>query len=220
MFNLWQTVPDFKPSTPNANVPKGSFPVGESDFNSVTRSEFSRRTENTRDILPTAIILFRITILRCSASSRLFDLSSINCLSSSANSSLLQTFKTAISMSVTKSTLHQYIQPTQYPFLPLTLLSNKGQTPRKHVHEIRQPVRVRCAVELSNVHDIIFVFQHSGFVVVHIKVIGGGENSHHWRKRGCLALSIHTISIDIRWVWQTAARYYTHTLHPVLHELE
>ena len=39
----------------------------------------------------------------------------------------------------------------------LTLLADKRQTPRENVHEVGQPVGVRAAVELSDVHDVVLV---------------------------------------------------------------
>ena len=50
------------------------------------------------------------------------------------------------------------------------------------------------AVELSNVHDIIFVFQNSSLVVVQIEVIRCAENCHDARKPGSTSLSVHTVS--------------------------
>ena len=40
----------------------------------------------------------------------------------------------------------------------LALLANKRQTPREDIHEVGQPVGMRAAVELPNVHDIVLVF--------------------------------------------------------------
>lgn len=42
----------------------------------------------------------------------------------------------------------------------LTFLSNEWQRPGEHVHEVGQPVRVRGAVKLPDVHHIILIFQH------------------------------------------------------------
>lgn len=44
-----------------------------------------------------------------------------------------------------------------------TFLADEGQWPREDVHEVGQPIRVRRAVELPDVHDIVLVFQHSSF---------------------------------------------------------
>lgn len=49
-----------------------------------------------------------------------------------------------------------------------TFLADERQRPREHVHEVGQPVRMRGAVELPYVHDVVFVLQHSSLVV------GGG----------------------------------------------
>lgn len=42
----------------------------------------------------------------------------------------------------------------------LTFLSDEGQRPGEHVHEVGQPVGVRGAVKLPDVHHIILIFQH------------------------------------------------------------
>lgn len=41
-----------------------------------------------------------------------------------------------------------------------TLFPHKRQRPGKDVHEVRQPVRVRRAVELTDVHYVVLIFQH------------------------------------------------------------
>jgi len=45
-----------------------------------------------------------------------------------------------------------------------TFLPNEGQRPSEDIHEVRQPVRMRGTVKLSNVHDIILIFQHSSCI--------------------------------------------------------
>ena len=42
----------------------------------------------------------------------------------------------------------------------LTLLANERQTPREDIHEVGQPVGVRAAVELSDVHDVDLVLKN------------------------------------------------------------
>lgn len=42
----------------------------------------------------------------------------------------------------------------------LTLLADKGQGPGENVHEVGQPIRVRGAVELPDVHHVVLVLQH------------------------------------------------------------
>lgn len=49
----------------------------------------------------------------------------------------------------------------------LTLLSDKGQTPGEAVHEVGQPVGMGSAVELANVHDVVLIFEDSGFAESH-----------------------------------------------------
>ncbi len=42
----------------------------------------------------------------------------------------------------------------------LTLLADEGQTPGEDVHEVGQPVGVRAAVELPNVHHVVLILQN------------------------------------------------------------
>lgn len=48
-----------------------------------------------------------------------------------------------------------------------TLLSHKRQRPGEHVHEVWQPVGVRGAVELSDIHHIVFILQHRRWIYTH-----------------------------------------------------
>ena len=41
-----------------------------------------------------------------------------------------------------------------------TFLSHKGQGPGEDVHEVGQPVGVRRAVELTDVHHVVLILQH------------------------------------------------------------
>jgi len=94
------------PSAPKASVPTGNLPVGEILFNSITRSDSSRKTEKTRDIFPMAKILFLIICLLSAASSGVTGTfgaaAAMALVSSSASSSLLQILRIARSMSVTR----------------------------------------------------------------------------------------------------------------------
>lgn len=58
------------------------------------------------------------------------------------------------------------------------LFAYERQRPRKDVHKVRQPVRMRAAVELTNVHDVVFVFEDSGLVVVHVEIVGSAKDGH------------------------------------------
>jgi len=53
---------------------------------------------------------------------------------------------------------------------------------------------MRCAIELPDVHNIVFVFQDSSFVIIYIQIVGGGENGHDSWKLCCACFPIHTIS--------------------------
>jgi len=51
-----------------------------------------------------------------------------------------------------------------------------------------------CAVELPDIHDVAFVFQHCRFVIIYIEVIWGGENGHHGWKTCRLGFAVHAVS--------------------------
>lgn len=53
---------------------------------------------------------------------------------------------------------------------------------------------MRRAIELADVHDVVFVLQYSGFIVINIKVIGSTEDSHDARKPGGACLSVHSVA--------------------------
>lgn len=53
---------------------------------------------------------------------------------------------------------------------------------------------MRGAVELPDIHDVAFVLEDGSFVVVDIKIVGGGEDGHNGWKPSCFRLSIHAIS--------------------------
>ena len=54
---------------------------------------------------------------------------------------------------------------------------------------------MRRAVELTDVHNVAFVFQYGGFVVIDVQVIGRGEDRHDGWESVCFCLAIHTIPI-------------------------
>ena len=53
---------------------------------------------------------------------------------------------------------------------------------------------MRCAVELSDVHDVVFILQHRGLVVVYVKVIGCAENGHDTGESRRPRFSVHAIT--------------------------
>ena len=75
-----------------------------------------------------------------------------------------------------------------------TFLANKREGPGEDIHEVREPVGVWAAVELSDVHHIILVLEHRSFVVVHIQIVGSGENCYQRWESGGLAFSVHSVS--------------------------
>ena len=59
---------------------------------------------------------------------------------------------------------------------------------------------MRCAVELANVHHVVFVFQYGGFVVVDIEVIRGTEDGHDAGKAGSACFPIHSVASILSFV--------------------
>jgi hypothetical protein len=51
------------------------------------------------------------------------------------------------------------------------------------------------AVELPDIHDVTFVFEHRRFVVVNIEVIWSREDSHDGREACRFGFAIHAISV-------------------------
>lgn len=49
-----------------------------------------------------------------------------------------------------------------------TLFTDEWQAPCKDVHEVGQPVRMGCTIELSDIHHVAFVLQDGRFVVIHV----------------------------------------------------
>ena len=86
----------------------------------------------------------------------------------------------------------------------MSLFCYEGQTPGEDVHKVRQPIWVRGAVKLPDVHDIAFILKYSSFVVVNIEVVWGGEDSHDRRESSCLRFAIHAVAEHIRMIslWQ------------------
>jgi len=75
-----------------------------------------------------------------------------------------------------------------------TLLSYEGQTPSEHIHEIGQPVWVWCAVELPDIHNIALILENGCFVIVHIKIVGGGEDGHDRGEACALRFAVHAVT--------------------------
>lgn len=114
---------------------------------------------------------------------------------SPSSSSLLQQFRMAMSISVTVQTKRS-ISTVRISARTesLTLLANEWKTPGEDVHEIREPIWMRRAVELSDVHHVALVLQDSRLVVVHVEVVRGAEDSHDGREACRLGLAVHAIS--------------------------
>ncbi|KAI8035088.1 hypothetical protein M5D96_012181 [Drosophila gunungcola] len=80
------------------------------------------------------------------------------------------------------------------------LLAHEGQRPGEHVHEVGQPVRVRRAVELPDVHHVVLVLQHRRLVVVHVEIVGRREDGDQRGEAGGLALAVHAVAGVLRLV--------------------
>jgi hypothetical protein len=59
---------------------------------------------------------------------------------------------------------------------------------------------VRCAVKLTNIHNIVFIFENGGLVIVHIEIVGSREYGHDGREAGSLAFSVHSVSSILSFV--------------------
>ena len=59
---------------------------------------------------------------------------------------------------------------------------------------------MRGAVELPDIHDVVLIFQHGSFVVVHIEVVRSTEDRHHTGETGRPRLSIHAVTGILRLV--------------------
>ena len=53
-----------------------------------------------------------------------------------------------------------------------TFLAHERKGPGENVHEVGQPVRMWRAVELANVHNVVFVLEDGCLVVVDVEVVG------------------------------------------------
>lgn len=53
---------------------------------------------------------------------------------------------------------------------------------------------MRGAVELPNVHDVVFILQNGGFVVVYIQIVRSAENGHDTGKPCSASLAIHAVA--------------------------
>ena len=94
-----------------------------------------------------------------------------------------------------------------------TFLANERQRPCEDVHEVGQPVRVRRAVELTNVHYVVLVLQDCRcklseilerlkkiggrkrtLIVVDVEVVGRTEDGDERRETGRCRLAVHAIA--------------------------
>ena len=50
------------------------------------------------------------------------------------------------------------------------------------------------AVELSDIHDVILIFQNRGFVVVYVEIVRCAKDGHDTWEACCPGLSVHAIA--------------------------
>lgn len=93
------------------------------------------------------------------------------------------------------------------PTLALTFFSNKGQTPGEHVHEVWQPVWVGRTVELSDVHNIVLIFENGSLVVVYVEVVGSREDGHDRWETCRLGFAVHPVAVRRNEARQGVGKY-------------
>ena len=76
-----------------------------------------------------------------------------------------------------------------------TLLANKWQTPGKCIHEVGQPIRVRCTIKLPNIQHVCFIFEDRRLVIVHVKVVWSGEECHHGWETSRTSFPVHAVPV-------------------------
>ena len=59
---------------------------------------------------------------------------------------------------------------------------------------------MRGTVKLTNVHDIVLIFQDCSLIVVDIEVVGRTEDRHDTRETSRSSLTIHSIASVLRFV--------------------
>ena len=79
-----------------------------------------------------------------------------------------------------------------------TLLADERERPGEHVHEVGQPVGVRRAVELADVHHVVLVLEDGSLVVVHVQVVGRREYGDQRREARVLRLLVHAVAACAR----------------------
>ena len=99
-------------------------------------------------------------------------------------------------MSVTGSRFKYEWKSTKLRSWARTFLPHERQTPREYIHEVWQPVWVRCAVELPYVHDVTFVLQNRSFVIVHVEIVRRGENGHNGGEARAFRLPVHAVAVS------------------------
>lgn len=76
----------------------------------------------------------------------------------------------------------------------LTFLAHEWQGPCEDIHEVGQPVWMRRAVELPDVHNVVLILKHRSLVVVYVEVVGRTEDGHDTGETGGPCFPIHSVT--------------------------
>jgi len=75
------------------------------------------------------------------------------------------------------------------------------------------------AIKLSDVHDITFILEDSGLVIVYVEVIWRGKDGHHGGETSCFRLAVHAIpGLTFRLHINGETLVHTPHLEPHVHE--
>ena len=53
---------------------------------------------------------------------------------------------------------------------------------------------MRRTVKLTDIHHVVLVFQNGSLVIVHVEIVGSGEDGDQTWKARALALLVHTVA--------------------------
>ena len=67
----------------------------------------------------------------------------------------------------------------------------QSELPSVDIIKARRPTRL---TELTNVHNIVLIFEHSSLVIVDIQIVGCTEDGHDTGEAGSSCLSVHAVS--------------------------
>mmetsp|Transcript_21994 Transcript_21994/g.62851 ORF Transcript_21994/g.62851 Transcript_21994/m.62851 type:complete len:376 (+) Transcript_21994:482-1609(+) len=79
-------------------------------------------------------------------------------------------------------------------------LCDEGHAPCEHVHEVRQVVRVRGAVELQHVEGAVVELEDRAFIVVDVAIVRRRKNRDHRGEAGGGVGPVHFVALQLRLV--------------------